>query len=133
MQVDLNKEQQPAGPLQDKSEPVREPAASCAAETDSVSSADAKQREPQAAAVEQPNVAPNYGYPYGSGNPAGAPPQQPPYAQQNGYYGANPNYVYYGAPQKPKKQIEKNSKHKKNGLRIFFGAVAACLVLAVIG
>ena len=133
MQDDLNKEQQPAEPLQDKSEPVKEPAASGAAETDSVSSADVKQPEPQASPVEQPNVQQNYGYPYGSGNPAGAPPQQPPYAQQNGYYGANPNYVYYGAPQKPKKQIEKNSKHKKNGLRIFFGAVAACLVLAVIG
>ena len=133
MQDDLNKEQQPAEPLQDKTEPVKEPAASGAAETDSVSSADVKQPEPQASPVEQPNVQQNYGYPYGSGNPAGAPPQQPPYAQQNGYYNANPNYVYYGAPQKPKKQIEKNSKHKKNGLRIFFGAVAACLVLAVIG
>ena len=133
MQDDLNKEQQPAEPLQDKTEPVKEAAASGAAETDSVSSADVKQPEPQASPVEQPNVQQNYGYPYGSGNPAGAPPQQPPYAQQNGYYNANPNYVYYGAPQKPKKQIEKNSKHKKNGLRIFFGAVAACLVLAVIG
>ena len=60
MQDDLNKEQQPAEPLQDKSEPVKEPAASGAAETDSVSSADVKQPEPQASPVEQPNVQQNY-------------------------------------------------------------------------
>mgnify|MGYP005792552485 CR=1 FL=1 len=48
MQDDLNKEQQPAEPQQDKSEPVKEPAAPGAAETDSVSSAGVKQPEPQA-------------------------------------------------------------------------------------
>ncbi len=137
MQDDLNnREQQPAEPLQDNATPAQD-----TVETDEKTAPVQAENENTASAAEtavneQQPVQPNYGYPYGNGNQTGVPNQQPPYAQQNGYYNGNPNYVYYGtaAPQqKPKKQIEKNSKHKKNGLRIFLGAVAACLVLAVVG
>lgn len=72
---------------------------------------------------------PNTGYGYS--NPYTA---QPPYS--NGY---TPNansaqYAYYGTAQSPqKKQMDKNaSKHKNKGLKIFFGVVAACLVVAIV-
>lgn len=72
---------------------------------------------------------PNTGYGYS--NPYTA---QPPYS--NGYT-SNANgaqYAYYGTAQSPqKKQMDKNaSKHKNKGLKIFFGVVAACLVVAIV-
>lgn len=69
------------------------------------------------------------GYPYS--NPYAQPPYENSYAQ--GTNGAQ-NYAYYGTPQSPqKKQIDKNgSKHKNKGLKIFFAAVAGCLVIAII-
>lgn len=72
---------------------------------------------------------PNTGYGYS--NPYTA---QPPYS--NGYT-SNANgaqYAYYGTAQSPqKKQMDKNaSKHKNKGLKIFFGVVAVCLVVAIV-
>ncbi len=74
----------------------------------------------------QDTAQPNYSAPYGGGT-------QAPY--NGNYYGNGAqNYVYYGAPQPPKKQVDtQNSKHKKRGLKIFFAAVAVCLVVAVVG
>lgn len=73
----------------------------------------------------QPNTGCGYSNPYTA---------QPPYS--NGY---TPNangaqYAYYGTAQSPqKKQMDKNaSKHKNKGLKIFFGVVAACLVVAIV-
>lgn len=72
---------------------------------------------------------PNYGYPYSNIYNQTQPPYSNGYAQN----GAQ-NYAYYGTPQSPqKKQVNPNgSKHQNKGLKIFFAAVACCLVLAII-
>lgn len=88
-----------------------------------------KTAEPSSAGTSYGTAQPNTDYGYS--NPYTA---QPPYS--NGYttnWNGAPN-PYYGAPQSPqKKQVDKNnSKHKNKGLKIFFGALAACLVVAIV-
>lgn len=84
---------------------------------------------------------PNVGYPYTEPTGFTQNPQQPPFT--NGYYGngtanqngANPNYLYYGAPQpqRDKKPLDPNrSKHKKKGMAVFYAVICLALIGAVI-
>ena len=107
------------------------------AEETSSASADTEQTHTENPSVNQTantaygSAQANYGYPYS--NPYQQQQAQPPYG--NGYApNGAPNYAYYGTPQSPqKKQVNQNgSKHKNKGLKIFFAAVAGCLVLAII-
>lgn len=92
---------------------------------DAAAGADAPQENAAPETNSSYTAQPNYSHPYGSG-------QQSPYG---GYYGSGAqNYVYYGAPQPPKKQVDtQSSKHKKKGLKILFAVVAVCLVVAIVG